>query len=276
MNQSTSSYPFRYEDEYISYQSLFSSFKEENFLSFDKKFQKLSLDIKVQELFAGKKINFSENQAALHHIYRSSYGHKLSDIDHNQLEDIQRTIDGCIRLKDILLKKGIKNIVTVGIGGSFEGPKLLIETLTDKHSRNFNHIFLTGPDKNEFLNEILPLKREDTFFIISTKSFTTDETIQSLSLARNWIDKDLNFEDHFICVTSQKEKAKNFGFTEKTIIQFPNEIGGRYSLWSPISLSAMLELDEEFYEFLKGGSEADFRLVKNDEFKKFYKICGLQ
>ena len=121
MNQSTSSYPFRYEDEYISYQSLFSSFKEENFLSFDKKFQKLSLDIKVQELFAGKKINFSENQAALHHIYRSSYGHKLSDIDHNQLEDIQRTIDGCIRLKDILLKKGIKNIVTVGIGGSFGG-----------------------------------------------------------------------------------------------------------------------------------------------------------
>ena len=60
--------------------------------------------------------------------------------------------------------------------------------------------------------------------------------MQSLNLARNWIGADFEFKNHFICITSQIEKAKAFGFDETTAIQFPNEIGGRYSMWSPISL----------------------------------------
>ena len=60
------------------------------------------------------------------------------------------------------------------------------------------------------------------------------------------------FKDHFICITSQLEKAKTFGFDEASAIQFPNEIGGRYSMWSPISLAAILELEDDFIDFLKG------------------------
>ena len=81
-----------------------------------------------------------------------------------------------------------------------------------------------------------------------------------MRLARAWVGDDLEFKDHFICVTSQIEKAKNFDFDETTAIQFPNEIGGRYSMWSPISLAAILELEEQFIDFLKGGSLADEKL----------------
>ena len=117
------------------------------------------------------------------------------------------------KFKKNFLQNNIKNIVTIGIGGSFEGPKLLLETLTKKHHRSFNHIFLTGPDSQEFVDQIEPLNKEETFFIVSSKSFSTDETMQSLSLARNWIGFDFEFKDHFICILLSL-KAKEFGFDE--------------------------------------------------------------
>ena len=271
MTQLNSSYEFKYTDEHISYISLFPDFKKENFQNYDKKFHNLLVEDRILDLFSGKKINITENQAALHHIYRSAYGHGISKVEDIYLENAKKTIKKCIKLKDVLLQRNIKNIVTIGIGGSFEGPKLLIETLTQKHLRNFNHIFLTGPDSQEFLEEIIPLKKEETFFIISSKSFSTDETLQSFAYAKDWIGERLDFQEHFICITSNIEKARYFGFDNKTSIQFPKEIGGRYSLWSPISLSAILELGDKFYEFLKGGSEADFKLINNSDYKKFIK-----
>ena len=171
----------------------------------------------------------------------------------------------------IILQNNIKNVVTIGIGGSFEGPKLLLETLTQKHNRSFNHVFLTGPDTQEFADEIEPLNKAETFFIVSSKSFSTDETMQSLSLARNWIGNGFEFKDHFMCITSQTEKAKDFSFDETNTIQFPSEIGGRYSIWSPISLSAILELENSFLDFLKGGSLADKRLKSNKAYLEFLK-----
>ena len=130
---------------------------------------------------------------------------------------------------------------------------------------------MTGPDVQEFSYKVEPLNKEETFFIVSSKSFTTDETIQSLTLARKWIG-DLEFKDHFICITSQIEKAKTFGFNKTTSIQFPNEIGGRYSIWSPISLAAILEIGDGFIDFLKGGSLADENLTSNRSYIEFIKI----
>ena len=95
--------------------------------------------------------------------------------------------------------------------------------------------------------------------------------MQSLDFAKNWIEDDFEFKDHFICVTSQPEKAKYFGFDETTTILFPNEIGGRYSIWSPISLAAILELEDTFIDFLKGGSLADKKLNSDSQYLKFIK-----
>merc|ERR1739841_57605 len=123
------------------------------------------------------------------------------------IESCRLNIEKCIRLKQDLIKKGIKNIVTIGIGGSFEGPKLLIEILTSENKRSFNHIFLTGPDVIEFSEMIEPLIQEETFFIVSSKSFSTDETLQSIKLSKEWSALRCDFANHFIAVTSQPEKA---------------------------------------------------------------------
>jgi glucose-6-phosphate isomerase len=271
MTQSRNNYPYSYEDECISYKSLFPSFNKKDFDKLDEIYNQLDIDNEIKKLFSENKINTTEDQAALHHIYRSAYGHKVGSVNESYYEIAKNSISECIYLKEKLIKRGIKNIVTIGIGGSFEGPKLLLETLTQKHYRLFNHIFLTGPDTQEFTEVIEPLNKNETFFIVSSKSFSTDETMQSLVLARAWIGDNLEFKDHFICVTSQIEKAKKFDFDETTAIQFPNEIGGRYSMWSPISLAAILELEEQFLDFLKGGSLADEKLNSNADYKQFIK-----
>ena len=83
-----------------------------------------------------------------------------------------------------------------------------------------------------------------------------------------------NFDKHFIAVTSQPKKAQSFGFSDDNIIEFPNEIGGRYSMWSPISLPAILELGEKFIEFLKGGSLADSQFLNDEKYQKFLKTLS--
>ena len=271
MTQSNNNFLYSYEDECISYKSLFPVFSGEDFNKLDKIFSQLDIDTEINKLFSEYKINTTEDQAALHHVYRSAYGEQVSNVSSHFYEIAKKSIEQCMQLKAHLLKNNIKNIVTIGIGGSFEGPKLLLETLTQKHDRSFNHIFLTGPDTQEFIDEIEPLNKAETFFIVSSKSFSTDETMQSLDLARNWIGADLEFKNHFICITSQIEKAKAFDFDETTAIQFPNEIGGRYSMWSPISLAAILELENDFINFLKGGSLADKNLISNSDYKEFIK-----
>ena len=271
MTQSNNNFLYSYEDECISYKSLFPVFSREDFNELDKTFSQLDIDTEINKLFSEYKINTTEDQAALHHVYRSAYGENVSNVKFSFYEIAKSSIEQCINLKAKLLENNIKNIVTIGIGGSFEGPKLLLETLTQKHDRSFNHIFLTGPDTQEFIDEIEPLNKAETFFIVSSKSFSTDETMQSLNLARNWIGADFEFKDHFICITSQLEKAKTFGFDEASAIQFPNEIGGRYSMWSPISLAAILELEDDFIDFLKGGSKADKNLNSNSSYLEFIK-----
>lgn len=264
-------FEYAYEDEYISYKSLFPVFNKKHFNELDEIYGQLDIDTEIEKLFSEHKINTTEDQAALHHLYRSAYGEQISNVNSNLYDIAKNSIDKCINLKTTLLQKNIKNIITIGIGGSFEGPKLLLETLTQKYNRIFNHIFLTGPDTQEFIEEIEPLNKAETFFIVSSKSFSTDETMKSLNLAKNWMGSDFEFKDHFICITSKIEKAKNFGFDETTAILFPDQIGGRYSMWSPISLASILELENDFIDFLKGGSMADKNLNSNKKYMEFMK-----
>ena len=191
MTQSSNNYPYVYEDECISYKSLFPSFSKKDFDKLDEIYNQLDIDGEVKKLFSEYKINTTEDQAALHHVYRSAHGHKISSVHENYYELAKSSISECTKFREKLINKGIKNVVTIGIGGSFEGPKLLLETLTQKHDRSFNHIFLTGPDIQEFKDEIVPLNKNETFFIVSSKYFSTDETMQSLGHSRAWIVDDL-------------------------------------------------------------------------------------
>ena len=269
------SYQLSFKTNALEYKSLLSGFNKKIFDLFNSHFNSLGIAKSIQDLFTGKKINVTEDQSALHHIYRDVFSENPKNLISDEIAvSCKESIYECIELKSSLKNKGIKNIVTIGIGGSFEGPKLLIETLTASDKRQFNHIFLTGPDMTEFAEMIKPLNQEETFFIVSSKSFSTDETLQSISLSKEWSSIKCKFDDHFIAVTSQPEKAKEIGFSNHNIIQFPNEIGGRYSMWSPISLPAILELGEEFIDFLKGGAEADNQLLEDISYQEFIKTLS--
>ena len=262
----------KYSNNILEYQSFLRGFNKNLFSLFKSHYEALDVMKSIRSLFQGEIVNETENQAALHHVYRDIYAPSPNNYASQDLiESCRLNIEKCIQLKERLIKKGIKNIVTIGIGGSFEGPKLLIETLTSARHRTFNHIFLTGPDVIEFNETVKSLKQEETFFIVSSKSFSTDETLQSLTLSKEWLESECSFADHFIALTSQPDKATKFGFIDN-IIEFPNEIGGRYSIWSPISLAAILELGESFKDFLDGGFEADNLLLNDEAYNEFINL----
>lgn len=267
-------YQHSYSNNNLDYSSSLRGFNSKLFSLFKYYYDDLKVSQSIQSLFRGDIVNETENQSALHHVYRNLYVPSSNNYaSQNSIESCRLNIEKCISLQQDLIKKGIKNIVTIGIGGSFEGPKLLLETLTSENDRIFKHIFLTGPDVVEFKETVEPLNQKDTFFIVCSKSFSTDETLQSMAWSRAWLETKCKFEDHFIAITSQPDKAQNFGFIEN-IIEFPNEIGGRYSMWSPISLPAILELGENFVEFLAGGHEADNLLLNDKDYNDFINLLS--
>jgi len=269
------SFEFSFKSKSMNYKSLLTGFNRSIFNLFNSHYESLNISNAVLRLFNGKKVNATEDQSALHHIYRDAFSNTPNNLlSKDLLSDCKKSIDDCLALKSSLQERGIKNIVTIGIGGSFEGPKLLIETLTSSDKRTFNHIFLTGPDVIEFSEIVKPLKQEETFFIVSSKSFSTDETLQSIALSKEWSALKCKFDSHFVAVTAQPHKAKNIGFNDHNIINFPKEVGGRYSMWSPISLPAILELGDKFVEFLQGGAEADNQLLSDTNYQDFIKTLS--
>ncbi len=239
---------YEFDNEVLTCESLIKGFDDEIFNKFELKAKKINLGKKIKDLFDGKKVNNSEDQAAWHTKYRA---------ERNQIDSSEKYSE---------LFDSATNIVNIGIGGSFEGPKLLIESIG---STKFNHLFITGPDEIEFEEKIKSLKPEDTIFIVSSKSFKTIETIEIFKIALMW-SGDIN---KFIAITANKSEALKYDF--KNIIEFDKEIGGRYSIWSDVSLAAQMENNTELKEkFIEGGRQADQDLIKNDEYFKFLKYLS--
>ena len=164
-------YQYSYSNNNLEYKSSLRGFNSKLFSLFKSHYDDLKISGSIQSLFKGDIVNETENQSALHHVYRDMHASSSNNFASEELiESCLLNIEKCMRLKLDLVEKGIKNIVTIGIGGSFEGPKLLIETLTSENDRNFKHIFLTGPDIIEFNETVKPLNQEDTFFIVSSLS----------------------------------------------------------------------------------------------------------
>lgn len=239
---------FVFENDILRYESYLRGFTDSLFDQFDTKSDELNLKLKIEDLINGKEVNFTEGQAAWHPRYRKDFNLNAS-------------------LPEINLD--CKNIVVLGIGGSFEGPKLLIESLHDSSS-DINSIFITGSDPFEFEDKVRNLKPKETIFIVSSKSFTTDETLETLVDAINW-SGDMN---NFIAITTNKEEALKHNI--KNIIEFDKEIGGRYSIWSSIHLPAIYGSNSKFNvkDFLKGGHQADLDLQNNKDYLRFIKTLS--
>jgi glucose-6-phosphate isomerase len=250
---------FKFESEFLDYQPYLKNFSSQQYKLFEELAHKLNLQDSINDLFNGEIVNKTENRQALHHQYR---------INQSVLEFDFKKITGPFvkRIK----KDGFKNIITFGIGGSYEGPKLLQE-YTNKQSSKLNYYFVSGPDRDEFNAILKPLRGQKNFYIFSSKSLSTDETLSCL----RWMGAKRN-STNSIVITANTEKAKTLGFNESCIVPFPETVGGRYSIWSPISLSTALE--NNFSKFLNGGLSADRMLLGDTkidlQYQKLIKILA--
>ncbi|MDA9274286.1 hypothetical protein N9Q01_02275 [Gammaproteobacteria bacterium] len=247
-------FSFSYKSEFLEYKSFLNNFSSEQYQLFDRLFNELEVQDSIQSLFAGEIVNTTEIRPALHHRYRAPQ--PSPDFDFKKI---------CAPLLLQINKSKYKNIITFGIGGSYEGPKLLQEFLLNPSS-DINYVFVSGPDKEEFNNIVKPLLGQKNLYIFASKSLSTDETLSCLK----WLGKNRTSKNS-IAITANSEGAMALGFDEASIIPFPESVGGRYSIWSPISLTASIE--NNFMGFLHGGGTADKLLSGNSlDAKKYQKL----
>ena len=274
---------FNFDNEILSFKSNINGFTKSIFNDFDLVSNGL-VEKKIKDLFDGKKVNYTENKAALHVKNRLELHEIWDGFDILLMEE---KLGGSFKLKNGKPDTKIKNIFVLGIGGSFEGPKLLLESLSS-HKSFFNIEFITGSDQFEFIYKTKDIKPSETLFIVSSKSFTTDETMFSLKEAIKW-SGDMN---NFIAVTANKKEALKYNIHEDWIIPLNEEIGGRYSIWSAICLPAYIEfkcgnsgIQDEYYDhgarageeiemFCLGGNSADRDLIENKEYLEFVKTLS--
>ena len=245
---------FCYKSDFLEYKSYLSNFSTDQYQLFDALFDELEIQDSIRSLLNGAIVNQTENRPALHHRYRCS--DPIPDFNFKKI---------CAPLLKQIKKDKYQNIITFGIGGSYEGPKLLQEFLLNPAS-DINYYFVSGPDKHEFNAIVKPLLGQKNLYIFASKSLATDETLSCLK----WLGKNRT-EKNSIVITANSEGARALGFSEASIIPFPESVGGRYSIWSPISLTAGIE--NNFMSFLQGGGIADSLLSGHStDARKYQKL----
>ena len=268
---------YTYENNMLRYEFRNNDFSKDLYKEFNHKATELGLNLKIDDLLSGKVVNLTENQAAFHPKYRKNKGfiNEFKKSDSDFAPDIKCLKDEALKnFVDEVAESNAENIVSLGIGGSYEGPKLLIESLGHGEVlSSFKHYFITGSDRIEMGEKLKKLDPKKTVFIVSSKSFTTDETIESLKHAINW-SGDMN---KFIAITANKKEAQKFNF--KHITEFEREIGGRYSIWSRISFAAAFfampaNNENTFDNFCLGGSIADSLISDDEDYQKFVKMLA--
>ena len=246
-----------FENENVSFKSYIHEFNTELYQEFDLKSVNFRLQSRIDDLFNGEKVNYTEQIAAWHPKYRNKFNPNSLDTPSNKNQQINLS-----NMNDLCMTA--KNIVSIGIGGSYEGPKMLLEAI-DLSDEDTSFIFITGSDLSEFQVKTKKLNPQETIFIISSKSFKTDETISLLKDAMTWSGDN----GKFIAITANREEAEKYNI--KNIIEFDREIGGRYSVWSEISSLIYCLKNEEFNAFMAGGKQADKDLKADDSYLNFIK-----
>ena len=240
--------------------------------------EQLDLKEKIKDMFDGVKINTTEKRSVLHTALRSDL--KEIKVDgKNIIEDIQTTNDRLFSFAESIRNgdfKGFKgnrilDVVNIGIGGSYLGPLMTIEALKPYKTPLINFHFISNVDGTDITETLKFLNPETTLFIISSKTFTTAETMLNATTAKDWICEKLGTEaiaNHFCAVSSNVALATEFGIKKENIFGFGDYIGGRYSMWGPIGLSTIIAIGKErFLEFLEGARLADLHF-KNTSFDK--------
>ncbi|WP_076419945.1 glucose-6-phosphate isomerase [Colwellia sp. UCD-KL20] len=222
------------------------------------------------KMFSGERINKTENRAVLHTALRNRCNTPILVDGKNVNEDVQKALNHVkafsdkVRYGEWLGYSGecITDVVSIGVGGSNLGPEMVTEALTEYGSKDIQMHYVSNVDGTQIANVLRPLNPETTLFIVSSKTFTTSETMTNATTAMEWLvaaafDKNV-IAQHFVAVSSNKEKATAFGINEENIFDMWDWVGGRFSLWSTIGLPIAIDLGfDNFIELLEGAYEID-------------------
>jgi len=232
----------------------------------------------IDAMFRGDKINLTENRAVLHVALRAPKGASVTVDGKNVVPEVHAVLDKMAdfsrRVRSGAWKghtgKRIRNVVNIGIGGSDLGPVMAYEALKHYSDRAMTFRFVSNVDGTDFVEAVRDLDPGETLFIVSSKTFTTLETMTNARSARDWLLKGLGGDaktvaKHFVAVSTNAGKVSAFGIDTANMFGFWDWVGGRYSMDSAIGLSTMLAIGpDNFRALLNGFHEMDehFRTAK--------------
>jgi glucose-6-phosphate isomerase len=226
---------------------------------------------RIEAMFRGDNINVSEKRAVLHVALRAPRGASIVHDGRNVVPEVHAVLDKMTDFADRLRSgawkghtgKRIRNVVNIGIGGSDLGPVMAYEALRYYSERAMTFRFVSNVDGTDFAEAVRDLDPAETLFIVSSKTFTTLETMTNAHTARDWLLAGLNGEAdaiarHFVAVSTNASEVARFGIDTANMFGFWDWVGGRYSMDSAIGLSTMLAIGpDNFRAMLNGLHEMD-------------------
>ncbi|HET9177481.1 MAG TPA: glucose-6-phosphate isomerase [Terriglobia bacterium] len=229
------------------------------------------LRARTDAMFRGEKINVTENRAVLHVALRAPKGTSIVVDGENVVPQVHAVLDRmsgfCERVRNGDWKghtgKRIRNVINIGIGGSDLGPVMAYEALKHYSDRAMTFRFVSNVDGTDFAEAVRDLDPAETLFVVSSKTFTTLETMTNARTAREWLLAGFGGEaksvaSHFVAVSTNENEVAKFGIDTANMFGFWDWVGGRYSMDSAIGLSTMLAVGpENFRALLRGFHQMD-------------------
>ena len=226
---------------------------------------------RIGAMFGGEKINITENRAVLHVALRAPKNASIVVDGENVVPEVHEVLDKMSAFSERVRSgawkghtgKRIRNVVNIGIGGSDLGPVMAYEALKYYSDRSLSFRFVSNVDGTDFAEAVQDLDPSETLFIVSSKTFTTLETMTNAHTARDWSLKGLGGDvkavaKHFAAVSTNAAKVSEFGIDTDNMFGFWDWVGGRYSMDSAIGLSTMLAIGpDNFRAMLEGFHEMD-------------------
>ena len=219
----------------------------------------------IDAMFRGDKINITEKRAVLHVALRALKGHSIIVDGENVVPQVHAVLAKMANFSNRVRNgewkghtgKRIRNVINIGIGGSDLGPVMAYEALRHYSQRNLVFRFVSNIDGTDFAEATRDLNAEETLFVVSSKTFTTLETMTNALTAREWalttLKQPAAVAKHFVAVSTNTEEVTKFGIGTDNMFEFWDWIGGRYSMDSAIGLSTMIAIGPEQFHAMLGG-----------------------
>eukprot|EP00003_Mantamonas_plastica_P028530 TRINITY_DN6513_c0_g2_i1.p1 TRINITY_DN6513_c0_g2~~TRINITY_DN6513_c0_g2_i1.p1 ORF type:complete len:553 (-),score=64.29 TRINITY_DN6513_c0_g2_i1:2770-4428(-) len=226
------------------------------------------LEQRKDALLSGKKVNITEDRPALHTALRTPSSERILVGGIDVVQEVQETLDRMEVLADSITNgsrtgysgQAFTDVVSIGIGGSYLGPKLVTEALQPYANGRIRCHYVANIDGTDITETLKQVNAETTLFLIQSKSFRTQETLENSKVAREWFlgqgARESDIANHFLAITTNIPAAEAFGINKDNVFPMWDWVGGRYSLWSAIGLPIALYVGMENFRKLLAGAHA--------------------